>query len=123
MLLVQALRAVALLTSLAQCTSIICSSKMYGRPTIPDAAAVVQAMPFATKDPDDQMAATRIFAEPAFLTPSFNYLRNDWSTRMVQLPMIWRFSRFPTHRNRTSIYLLFCEDMKKRFAVLLIMIR
>lgn len=106
MLLLLALYAVALLSSLGQCTSIKCSYNMYGRPTASDAAAVVRAMPFATKDPDGQMAATRIFAEPAYLKPSFNYLKNEWPTRMVQLPMIWRFSKFPNKDYRTRSCLL-----------------
>lgn len=106
MLLLLALCVVALLSSLAQCSSIKCSYNMYGRPSTSDAAAVVQAMPFARKDPDDQMAATRIFAEPTYLKPSFNYLKNEWPTRMVQLPMIWRFSKFYNNDHRTQLCLL-----------------
>jgi len=76
-----------------QCTSILCSSALYGHPAVSDVGTVTQAIPFAKSDPDGQMDAARIFAEPAFFTPSFSALRNGWPSRMVQLPLIWRSSR------------------------------
>lgn len=95
MLLLPPLLALVLLTTLTQCTSIVCSSNLYGQPSASDVAAVAQAMPYVKSDPDGEMDATRTFAEPAFFTRSFSALKNSWPTRMVQLPLIWRFSGFP----------------------------
>jgi hypothetical protein len=93
MLLLPALLALPLFAICTQCTSILCSSILYGNPHVSDVAAVAQAIPFAKSDPDSQMNAARVFAEPAFFTPSFSALKNGWPHTMVQLPMIWRYSR------------------------------
>lgn len=93
MLLLPAFLALALFTISTQCTSILCSSNLYGQPRGSDIAVVAQAIPFAKSDPDGQMDVARIFAEPAFFTPSFSALKNGWPSRMMQLPLIWRFSR------------------------------
>lgn len=93
MLLLTALLALTLFNISTQCISILCSSDLYGQPLGSDVAAVAQAIPFAKTDPYSQMDATRIFAEPAFFAPTFSALKNRWPSSMVQLPLIWRFSR------------------------------
>ena len=74
--------------------SIICSPELYGRPSASDSATVARALPFVKDDPDDELSAGRIFAEPGVFRPRFSALENKWETKMVQLPMIWRFSRW-----------------------------
>lgn len=77
-------------------TSLICSSDLYGNPMASDGTAVTLALPFAKADPAGQIGVGRIFAEPTFFRPRFSALKNPWPTeKMVQLPMIWRFSGCP----------------------------
>lgn len=94
MLLLLAIFTPFFLAITTESTSMICSSNLYGRPSASDSTAVAQALPFARTDPDGQMDAGRIFAEPAFFQPRFSALKNTWPRDMVQLPMIWRFSGF-----------------------------
>ena len=72
--------------------SIICAQNLYGSPLLSDAIALGRTLPFVKSDPEHQMDAVRIFAEPAFFTPKFQGLLNRWNTPMVQLPRVWRYS-------------------------------
>ena len=73
--------------------SLICSDDIYGRPAVADSATITEKLPFIKNDPDRQMDAFRIFAEPGSFHPRFSAFRNPYASRMVQLPMIWRFSK------------------------------
>ena len=73
--------------------SLICSSSAYGLPLADDGLRVVQELPYIKNDVDSQRTAQRTFAEPIFLKPKFASLKNKWSDRMIQLPLIWRYSR------------------------------
>lgn len=72
--------------------SYLCAEHLYGRPLLSDAIAISKTLPYVKSDPDHQMDAVRIFAEPAFFTPKFQGLLNTWSSAMVQLPRVWRYS-------------------------------
>ena len=73
--------------------SMVCSWDLYGRPSVSDSAAIAKALPFTKDDPDRQINVRRVFAEPAFLKPKFSALKNRWPyNKMVQLPLIWRYS-------------------------------
>lgn len=71
--------------------SYLCAESLYGRPLLSDAIAISKTLPYVKSDPDHQMDAVRIFAEPAFFTPKFQGLLNTWSSAMVQLPRVWRY--------------------------------
>ena len=76
----------------SKCGPAICAPDLYGRPGSPDSTSVVSALPFTQRDPEGQLGAPRVFAEPAFFQPRFNKLVNTWPRSMVQLPRIWRIS-------------------------------
>ena len=101
--------------------SLICSSELYGKPSTSDSAMVLEALPFAKDDPYGQIDASRIFAEPALLEPRFSGLKNRLPTRMVQLPLIWRFSESIPHahsRDRSIVCRLTVVD-SARLALLM----
>lgn len=89
--------AVSSLLSTIQCISVLCNHALYGVPALSDATTVAQTLPFVKLDPDHQLDATRMFGEPSFFTPKFNGQINLWGTKMVQLPRMWRFSRYILH--------------------------
>lgn len=72
--------------------SILCAANLYGKPLLSDALTISKNLPYVKSDPDHQMDAGRIFAEPAFFTPKFQGLLNTWGSAMVQLPRVWRYS-------------------------------
>lgn len=72
--------------------SILCAENLYGKPLLSDAVTISNNLPYVKLDPDHQMDAGRIFAEPAFFTPKFQGLLNTWDSAMVQLPRVWRYS-------------------------------
>lgn len=76
--------------------SILCAENLYGRPLLSDATTISNNLPYVKSDPNHQMDAGRIFAEPAFFAPKFQGLRNTWSSAMVQLPRVWRYRKSPT---------------------------
>ncbi|CAF9908717.1 MAG: hypothetical protein ALECFALPRED_004911 [Alectoria fallacina] len=71
--------------------SILCAENLYGKPLLSDAVTISNNLPYVKLDPDHQMDAGRIFAEPAFFTPKFQGLLNTWDSAMVQLPRVWRY--------------------------------
>lgn len=71
--------------------SILCAANLYGKPLLSDALTISKNLPYVKSDPDHQMDAGRIFAEPAFFTPKFQGLLNTWGSAMVQLPRVWRY--------------------------------
>ena len=73
--------------------SLICSNDVYGRPELADSAVITEKLPFVKNDPDGQLDAFRLFAEPGLFQPRFSALKNPYASRMVQLPAIWRFSK------------------------------
>ena len=93
-----------------QSTSILCAGDLYGKPLLSDALTLTNTLPYVKSDPDHQMDAGRMFAEPAFFTPKFQGLLNTWDTAMVQLPLVWRFRRFlilsspPTYMCTISLF-------------------
>jgi hypothetical protein len=93
LLLLPAALAATLIAFTGASPSVVCGSQIYGQPRPDDALGVAGTLPYAKSDPDHQAAAARTFAEPAFFTPRFQALTNTWQTSMVQLPMIWRYSK------------------------------
>ena len=95
MVLLANLVALAILFAGSESESLTCSIGLYGTPAISDTANLLLALPYAKGDPQGQIDAGRIFAEPAFLNPRFSQLKNSSPNRMVQLPLLWRFSGCP----------------------------
>lgn len=98
--------------------SILCAKDLYGRPLLSDALTISNSLPYVKSDPDHQMDAGRIFAEPAFFTPKFQGLLNTWNSAMVQLPRVWRYSGSSSCASKlTSSFfpsLIIPHDGKKR---------
>ena len=92
--------------------SLLCSSDIYGQPDLHDSTALTNELPYVKYDPDNEMKANRIFAEPAVLQPRFKALKNLYKAQMVQLPMIWRY------RKHTVNY----QNFSRRLASWLLMI-
>ena len=74
--------------------SVFCSRNLYGRPQLSDVITLGNDLPYVKSDPDGNVRARRTFAEPAFFTPKFQGLINQWQMSMVQLPRVWRFRKF-----------------------------
>ena len=74
--------------------SVVCAAQIYGQPNPADVNNVLSAVPYAKLDPENQANAARVFAEPSFFSPRFQPLENKWQTSMVQLPLVWRYSRY-----------------------------
>lgn len=117
--LVAAALTVTLITLTRASPSAVCGAQIYGHPEPNDALGVAGAIPFAMTDPERQADAARVFAEPAFFTPKFSALQNQWQTSMVQLPMVWRYSKlaFPMIKGE-AVLIRFPSTESTRLALL-----
>ena len=67
-----------------------CDASVYGKPLDHDCFDLFNQLPGQALSPDVDPDAHRSFVEPKFLRPQFAPVPNPYSTRMVQLPKIWR---------------------------------
>lgn len=73
----------------------VSDKKTLGEPTLYDCRALYEKLPFANGPFGGGLVAPRVFLEPQYLQQPFRYVRNAFpQASMVQLPRIWRLSKY-----------------------------
>ena len=79
-----------------QASSPICNRDLFGTPDAQDCYQAMFWVPYINQPARDSgdAKATRVFAEPQYLTPPFGAVKNAYAPKaIVQLPKIWKYSK------------------------------
>ncbi len=67
-----------------------CNANLYGKPFVKDCFDLYDELPGGAMSANVDVDKPRSFVEPKFLEPAFCPVPNPYSTKMVQLPKVWR---------------------------------
>ena len=74
----------------------VCNARIYGIPNYRECLNAWHFMPYAQQPSAEHEAKSpELFSEPQYLQPPFTAVRNRYRPKpIVQLPKIWRYSKF-----------------------------